>query len=107
MGNLRYGEADFEFDDRVLAHLKAAIGVKLRRRQSFFLHWTKPPTEGSGRVSLWISPDAPLAFRFGSSMPPELNHAWVRTLIHLAGTERGMRVVSEEEAEHFAKRRRV
>jgi hypothetical protein len=46
----------FEFDDRVLAHLRVVIVTKLRRRESFTFTWNLPAMSGSGRVSLWMDP---------------------------------------------------
>lgn len=107
MGSIRYGEAEYEFEDRALAHVKAAVSTKLRRKESCFLNWTRAPREGGGRVTLWISPDTPLIFRFSASVPPELNQTWVRVLLHFAGTPQGMRIVSEQDAEDFARRRGI
>ncbi len=98
MGFLYYnGVVEFEFEDRTLAHLKAAIGTKLRRQESFLLNWTNPPENGSGRVTLWISPAIPLVFKFAGNTPPTLNNAWVQVLIETANTPRGMTVVRENQ----------
>lgn len=100
MGFMMYdGVNEFEFDDRVLAHLKFAIGIKLRRQESFFLNWTNEPDQGSGRVSIWISPTIPVMFRFSGSRPPMLNQQWVQLLVDLASTPRGMTVVREDQVE--------
>jgi hypothetical protein len=103
MGYLSYGaSAEYEFDDRVLAHLKVAISLKLRRQESFFLSWSNPTSKGSGRVSLWMSPNIPLMFRFAGSKAPELNDVWLRVLGELSNAPRGLVVVSEREAEAHA-----
>lgn len=100
MGYLYYdGVTDFEFDDRTLAHIKAAIGTKLRRQESFFLNWTNPPENGSGRLTLWLSPPIPLIFRFSGSVRPLLNSQWVHALVETANTSRGMVVMREDQAE--------
>lgn len=103
MGFIHFGGSDYEFDDRTLAHVKVAITAKLRRQATFMVSWTRSPGEGSGRVALLLSPQAPLVFRFNSSTPHELNRAWVQALMRLAGTPTGMRIIPEEEAEHYAK----
>ncbi|UOQ57141.1 hypothetical protein MUN78_16035 [Leucobacter allii] len=106
MGYLIYGPgAEYEIEDRTLAHLKSAVGQKLRRQESFFISWSNPVEKGSGRISLWVSPSIPLIFRFAGSRSPELNPVWLEVLRDLAHTSRGMVIVSEAEAEAFAKER--
>lgn len=102
MGYLIYGSgAEYEIDDRTLAHLKIAIVVKLRLQESFLINWTVPAEEGSGRVSLWVSPAIPLQFRFSGSRPPELNRTWLEALALSSHGTRGMVVMPESDAEGF------
>lgn len=104
MGLLSYaGIAEYEFEDRVLTHLKVAIGMKLRRQESFFISWSNPSELGSGRYSLWVSPSTPLAFRFSGSRAPELNRVWIDVLSSLSHTPRGLIVISESEADKHAR----
>lgn len=104
MGHLSYaGIAEYEFDDRVLAHLKVAIGMKLRRQESFFISWSTPVELGSGRCSIWVSPSTPLAFNFSGSRVPEINRVWIEALNQLSHTPRGLIVISESEAEKHAR----
>lgn len=103
MGHLIYDGQDHEFDDRLLAHLKVAIGHKLRRQESFYLSWHKKLKEGDGRISVWISSHAPLTFRFSGGRQPELNPVWVRVLEETGNSARGMQVMPEEAAEKYAK----
>ncbi|MCW2288169.1 hypothetical protein [Leucobacter luti] len=103
MGFLVHGEHEYEFDDRVLAHLKVVIGQKLMRHEGFFLSWSKTPDEGSGRISLWLSPASTLAFRFGGSKPPEINMLWLKVLSARSHASRGLVVITEDEAESFAR----
>lgn len=104
MGYLLYGNvAEYEVEDRALAHLKVAIGFKLRRQESFFVSWTVPVEKGGGRFSVWVSPHVPIAFKFSGSRPPEINQTWVTVLRQLSGTQRGLVLVSEKEAEEFAR----
>lgn len=106
MGFLIYGGSqEYEFEDRTLAHVKVAITMKLRQQESFLMSWTNPPERGSGRVSLWLSPTIPLAFRFSGSRAPTLNRVWLDVLNDFSNTPRGLLVLSEDEAEkHAAKR---
>lgn len=102
MGYLIYGAgAEYEIDDRVLAHLKIAVVAKLRLQESFLLNWSLSPSDGSGRVSLWLSPSVPLQFRFSGSKPPELNRLWLQALAHSAHSSRGMILLAEAEAEAY------
>ncbi|KTR85780.1 hypothetical protein [Leucobacter chromiiresistens] len=104
MGFLIHGGNEYEFEDRLLAHLKTVIGQKLKKQECFFLSWTKTPEQGSGRVSVWLSPYTTVAFRFSGSRPPELNVAWVKVLAALSHTARGLVVLSEEDAMAYAKK---
>lgn len=104
MGFLTYaGSSEYEFEDRTLAHLKVAVGMKLRRQESFFLSWSNSVERGSGRLSLWISPSIPLAFRFAGSRAPDLNPVWIEVLNELSHTPRGLIMIPENEAEAHAK----
>ncbi|GAB3395985.1 hypothetical protein GCM10027568_29130 [Humibacter soli] len=103
MGYLVYGAAtQYPFDDRTLAHLKIAITSKLRLQESFLLSWSVPVEQGSGRVSLWLSPAIPIQFLYSASAPPALNRKWLEALAHSSHGMRGMVVMSEEEAEAIA-----
>lgn len=98
MGMLIYGSGDeYEIEDRALAHLKAVIGAKLRRQESFFLSWANDTEHGSGRRSVWLSPSIPLQFRFYGSRAPELNRAWIEVLSDSAHTPRGLLLIPESE----------
>jgi hypothetical protein len=95
MGVLIYGaRSHYDVDDRTLAHLRAAIGSKLRRRESFFVEWTKDAAQGGGRVALWITGDVPLQFRFAQPEPP-IDQAWVRALLESSYTPGGMILTPE------------
>ena len=104
MGYLVYGTgAEYEIDDRALAHLKIAIVAKLRLQESFLLNWTIPAEQGSGRVSLWISPGIPLQFRFSGSKPPELDRVWIDAMSRSSHGVRGMVLMAESEAAEYLK----
>lgn len=103
MGFLIYGGTqEYEFDDRTLAHLKIAITMKLRRQESFLMSWVNPPEKGSGRLSIWLTPSIPLAFRFSGSRVPQLNKIWLSALGELSHTPRGLIVMAEDEAAKYA-----
>lgn len=103
MGYLVYGAAtQYPFDDRTLAHLKIAVTSKLRLQESFLLSWSVPVEQGSGRISLWLSPAIPIQFLYSASAPPALNRRWLEALAQSSHGMRGMVVMSEEEAEAIA-----
>ena len=100
MGTLTYGDVQrFEFEDRLLAHVKLAIVTKLLRHESFLLNWTVPAEQGSGRVSLWISRETLLTFRFVGSRPPAINARWVEALTLTSARTGGMQLMAEDEIE--------
>lgn len=102
MGHLVYGAGtSYDFDDRALAHVKVAVGAKLRRQESFYVSWVVPVSEGSGRVSIWLSPSIPLQFHFRDKRPTQLNRVWLKALELTAMSDRGMVVLDEEEAEAY------
>lgn len=107
MGYITHGEREYEFEDRTLAHLKVIIGQKLSRREPFFLSWALSMSQGSGRHDLWISEHSPIAFRFSGSKQPELNQDWLRALLALSHSPRGLVVISEMDALKWAKRNPV
>ncbi|MFC4242685.1 hypothetical protein ACFOYW_04805 [Gryllotalpicola reticulitermitis] len=98
MGTLSYAYTDYELDDRLLTHLKVAITSKLRQKEGFLLSWVTPSDRGSGRISLWMSPEIPVAYRFAGSKPPELNRVWLDALVRSAHGIRGMMAMSEADA---------
>lgn len=102
MGYLIYGPgAEYEIDDRTLAHLKVAIVAKLRLQESFLVNWTVPPEQGSGRVSVWVAPFIPIQFRFSHHEPSEINHTWLEAMTASSHGMRGMIVMPEDEAAPF------
>lgn len=103
MARLVYGAArqTYEFDERTLSHVKIAIVTKLRRHESFALSWDLPVEHGSGRVSVWVSREIPLAFEFGHVNPPTLNPKWMEALLVTASRPGGMVIMPEEAAQQF------
>lgn len=104
MGTLTYAGAEYTIDERVLAHLKIAITAKLRLGEGFLLSWQIPTAQGSGRVSLWISPQIPIIYRFSGSRVPELNKNWIDALTRSAHGIRGMVVMDEAQAVEYVAR---
>ena len=101
MGKLIYGPqgAEFEFDDRLLAHLRVVIVMKFRRRESFTFNWRIDSESGGGRMSLWLDPSIPLQFRFFGGREPALNRAWVDALASVAASSAGLIPVPEPHSE--------
>lgn len=105
MGQLVYAaSAPFDFDDRVLSHVKIAVGAKLRRKESFYLGWTIPSERGSGRMAIWLSPSIPLQFRFRSNAPGDINRAWIHAMEQTAMSGGVMTVLDESDVEEYLRR---
>ena len=104
MGYLIHGGQEFEFEDRLLLHLKFVVGQKLKKQECFFLSWQRGADDGSGRVSVWMSPYATIAFRFSGSREPEYNQRWLKALMAFSHTPRGLVVISEDDAERYVKK---
>jgi hypothetical protein len=92
VGRLVYGpnSSQFEFDDRLLAHMRVVMVMKLRRRESFTLSWDEGAARGGGRVCLWIDSSIPLEFHFLGGREPALNRAWIDALASVAASSVGL-----------------
>jgi hypothetical protein len=97
VGKLIYGTngAEFEFEDRLLAHLRIVIVTKFRRRESFTLTWDLGVERGGGRMSLWLDPSIPLQFHFYGGKEPALNRAWVDALASISASSVGLMPLPE------------
>ncbi|HWH25295.1 MAG TPA: ATP-dependent DNA ligase [Pseudolysinimonas sp.] len=97
MGKFIYGTPSIsvDFDDRLLAHLKAVILSKVRRGESFSFSWEYTVESGSGHSSIWIHPTIPLQFDFLGSKEPRLNRTWIDELVRLANSPSGLRATPE------------
>ncbi|WP_336991014.1 DUF7882 family protein [Leucobacter sp. VD1] len=104
MGLMLYGGNRYSFEDRQLAHIKVALQRKLRKQECFLMSWTVEPSDGSGRVSLWMSPAIPLAFHFSGSRQPVLNEEWLAVLEHTSHSPRGLVLIPEQDAEALAQK---
>ena len=98
MGILTYNSTrTLELEDRLLAHLRAVIFAKLRGGESFSFSWEQTPAQGSGRNSVWIGPDTPLAFEFFDQRDIALNPDWIRRLTRAANSPAGLVLLPEVE----------
>lgn len=99
MGTLTYGipSVIVEFDDRLLAHLRAVIVTKLRRSESFLFTWTHHG--GEAEASLWIHPSIAMQFDLITGDDTKLNKQWLDALVERANSPGGLRIVPEPGAE--------
>ena len=97
MGKFIYGtpSVSVDFDDRVLAHLRAVIVAKLRRNESFTFSWDYEGAAGEGHSSVWLNPGIAVQFDFSNGRAPRLNKLWLDELVQLANTPAGLRIVPE------------
>ena len=96
MGKFTYdGIVKVDFDDRLLAHLQAVIGAKLRRAESFHFTWKDDNSIGDGRTTVWLHPRVALVYKYYGSRRPALNRAWVDALMYNANSVTGLYVVPE------------
>ena len=103
MGKLVYGDDyEIEFDDRELAHLQIAIGLKLRRKEGFFFSWTEDVSRGSGRTAIWIDPGISLIFRYNGGRPPLINREWLDALTRSSSSARGLQLIAETDPQVMA-----
>lgn len=103
MGYIVIGSHEYQFEDRLLAHLKVVIGRKLSTHESFFMSWSRPVAEGGGLHDVWISPSSNLGFHFNGGRAPELNQVWLEVLMQASHSNRGLIVISEKDALQYAK----
>ncbi|KAM9866885.1 hypothetical protein ACIFOC_00206 [Leucobacter aridicollis] len=95
MGELHYGmnNSVFEFEDRLLHHLKLVIANKLRKGESFLFTWQT--SECGAGSSLWLHPSIPLHFTFANLVDVEINKEWAELLGFLANRPGGLTIVDE------------
>jgi hypothetical protein len=80
-----------DFDDRVLAHLQAVIGTKLRRQEGLLLIWLDRTSSAIGTLrSIWLDRSISLQFVFSGSSLPELNREWVAEMAEKANSNGGL-----------------
>jgi hypothetical protein len=90
VGRFIYGDSNqsFDFDDRVLAHLRIVLMNKLRRRESFMLQFPSP--HGVGWHSLWIGHAVPVTFQFYGGRTPALDMELVEQMFRDASGPDGL-----------------
>jgi len=80
-------------EDHTLAHLRAVITSKLRKRESFSL---TIPDQPQGHVTVWMDASIPVAFRFADDETGhQLNGAWLLQLAEAANRPAGLHVTAE------------
>ena len=93
MGCLHYGERyRFEFDDRLLAHLRTVILGKFVLQESFAFTWL----DYGQQRTVWLHPTMLLQFEFEKKTAPDVNPEWVERLTLLASSPGGLRLVDEK-----------
>ncbi|MFF2053716.1 ATP-dependent DNA ligase [Leifsonia sp. NPDC058194] len=96
MGTLIYaGSREIAFDDRTLAHLQIAIGLKLRRQEGFFFAWEDGVDGGGGRGAVWIDHSIPLLFRYESVQAPKISREWLEELTASSNSSQGLVLADE------------
>lgn len=96
MGKFQYdGMVKVDFDDRLLAHLHAVIGAKVRPGESFHFSWKDDASIGDGRTTVWIHPGASMVYKYYGSRRPLLNRTWVEQLMYNANSASGLYVTPE------------
>lgn len=96
MGHLLIGNPPetIRIEDRTLAHLKVVILNKFRRREGIAFSY-EYADGGSGRRTVWMSPDTLLRFEFDGSRQATLNKSWLQALMATANDAEGLRIVAE------------
>ena len=99
MATFTYGTpgVDYQFDDRLLAHLRAVIVSKVRRSESFLFTWIDQTRPGEIQQSLWIHPAASMKFTIKDSASKPLNRAWLDVLTESSNSGFGLTLQSEPE----------
>jgi hypothetical protein len=97
MGTMYYGPRQYKIEDRLLAHLQVLISLKLRRRENFFLSWSKGIAEGGGRYSIWVDNGVPIACEFDGGRPPIIQREWVESMAEAAGSSLGLQITEDGE----------
>jgi hypothetical protein len=100
MGVLHYGDAQFAFDDRSLAHLQIIISTKLRRAENFFLSWDESSEQSRERVAIWVDNGVPIYFQYFSTGQASINRHWIEQIATQASSSAGIhlaeKVIPEE-----------
>ena len=96
MGRLTYDASlTVNLEDRLLAHLEAAIAAKLQHGEGCYFSWTDSPPSGIGRTTIWLHPNISLSYKYAGSRRPPLNSDWVYALLLSANSPAGLEIVLE------------
>lgn len=99
MGRLRFPhEVRLDLDDWAMAHLYAAMQVKLRRGESFHLSWPHDISIGPGRTTTWVHAETSWVCTIGSRTR-ELDRRWVEAFVATANSVGGMQLVPRPPAD--------
>ena len=96
MGSITCAETVVDFDDRTLAHLQIVIVRRFIAGRSVLLSWLDALADGDGRTSIWLTPAAPLHFRFAGSRPRAIDRAWLDLLGRRADSGAGLVVCAQD-----------
>lgn len=96
MGTLTYDGTVVDFDDRLLAHLQIVLVKKFLKHEPFLMSWKDSNAVGDGRGSMWMTPNAPVYFKFLGSKVPAINEEWLLMLGKSADSPRGLIVTNEQ-----------
>lgn len=103
MGVLIFNRQEYDFNDRLLAHLQEAITGKLLRRESFAMSWTANQGFAPHPTTLWVTPSTAMEFYFSNDRDEQINSTWVDAMEWSAYRESGMEIMSEESASKFVR----
>jgi hypothetical protein len=92
VGILHYSSQAFEINDVALAHLRLVVNQKIRKRESFYVNWIREPSAGSGRVTIWVSPDLPIAFHVPELSKADWHPEWVQQMLEEGHSSHGISV---------------
>ena len=99
MGTLTYGESNTtEIDDRALFHLQIVAGLKLRRREGFYLTLRARVGEPQ-RITMWVDPSIPLVFTYQDERPLQVNKVWLDVLVDSSNSANGLALIAEDAEE--------
>ncbi|HKT57660.1 MAG TPA: hypothetical protein VJR25_12880 [Microbacterium sp.] len=91
MGSLYYATAPpVAIPDRLLAHLRAVVTVKLRRNERFAVSFAPADGDGIASTTLWFAPAIPLRFEFDSDQAESLDPVLLQELASQANSTRGV-----------------
>lgn len=98
MGKFQYNQmVKIDIDDRMLLHLQAVMGAKLRRSEPFAFTWRDDISTGGGRTTVWVNEASSLVFKYHGSRQPAINHRWLEALMFAANSPGGLYAISEPE----------